>query len=77
MQAGTAAPRRTWPNSSPPKPVGPRPACLDTHGGNGFVDDYDVKRKFRETRMDKVAPVNNNLGTNFVATKLLGLPRSY
>lgn len=52
-------------------------ACLDTHGGNGFVDDYDVKRKFRETRMDKVAPVNNNLGTNFVATKLLGLPRSY
>jgi acyl-CoA dehydrogenase len=52
-------------------------ACLDTHGGNGFVDTYDVERKFRETRMYKVAPVNNNLVTSFVATKVLGLPRSY
>lgn len=51
--------------------------CLDTHGGNGFVDTYDVERKFRETRMYKVAPVNNNLVTSFVATKVLGLPRSY
>jgi acyl-CoA dehydrogenase len=52
-------------------------ACLDTHGGYGFVDTYDVERKFRETRMYKVAPVNNNLVTSFVATKVLGLPRSY
>jgi acyl-CoA dehydrogenase len=52
-------------------------ACLDTHGGNGFVDTYDVERKFRETRMYQVAPVNNNLVTSFVATKVLGLPRSY
>jgi len=52
-------------------------ACLDTHGGYGFVDTYDVERKFRETRMYKVAPVNNNLVNSFVATKLLGLPRSY
>jgi acyl-CoA dehydrogenase len=52
-------------------------ACLDTHGGYGFVDAYDVERKFRETRMYKVAPVNNNLVTSFVATKLLSLPRSY
>jgi acyl-CoA dehydrogenase len=52
-------------------------ACLDTHGGYGFVDAYDVERKFRETRMYKVAPVNNNLVTSFIATKLLGLPRSY
>jgi acyl-CoA dehydrogenase len=52
-------------------------ACLDTHGGNGFVDTYDVERKFRETRMYKVAPVNNNLVTSFIATKVLGLPRSY
>ena len=51
--------------------------CLDTHGGNGFVDAYDVERKFRETRLYKVAPVNNNLVTSFVATKVLGLPRSY
>ena len=52
-------------------------ACLDTHGGNGFVDPYDVERKFRETRMYQVAPVNNNLIKSFVATKVLGLPRSY
>jgi acyl-CoA dehydrogenase len=52
-------------------------ACLDTHGGYGFVDAYDVERKFRETRLYKVAPVNDNLVTSFVATKVLGLPRSY
>lgn len=52
-------------------------ACLDTHGGNGFVDAYDVERKFRETRLYQVAPVNNNLVASFVATKVLGLPRSY
>ena len=51
--------------------------CLDTHGGYGFVDAYDVERKFRETRLYKVAPVNNNLVTSFIATKVLGLPRSY
>src|SRR5215217_300697 len=52
-------------------------ACLDTHGGYGFVDEYDVERKFRETRLFQVAPVNNNLIKSFVATKVLGLPRSY
>ena len=51
--------------------------CLDTHGGLGFVDAHDVERKFRETRLYKVAPVSNNLVTSFVATKVLGLPRSY
>lgn len=51
--------------------------CLDTHGGYGFVDTYDVERKFRETRMYQVAPVNNNLIKAFVGTKVLGLPRSY
>ena len=51
--------------------------ALDTHGGNGFVDQYDIERKFRETRMFQVAPVNNNLIKAFVATKVLGLPRSY
>lgn len=51
--------------------------CLDTHGGYGFVADHDVERKFRETRLYKVAPVANNLVTSFVATKVLGLPRSY
>ena len=52
-------------------------AALDTHGGNGFVDEYDVERKFRETRMYQVAPVSNNMIKAFVATKVLGLPRSY
>jgi acyl-CoA dehydrogenase len=52
-------------------------ACLDTHGGNGFVDRYDVERKFRETRLFQVAPVSNNLVKAYVATKVLGLPRSY
>jgi acyl-CoA dehydrogenase len=51
--------------------------ALDTHGGNGFVDQYDVERKFRETRMYQVAPVSNNMIKAFVATKVLGLPRSY
>lgn len=52
-------------------------ACLDTFGGYGFVDQYDVERKFRETRLYGVAPVNNNLVKAFIATKVLGLPRSY
>ncbi|MDP9353675.1 MAG: acyl-CoA/acyl-ACP dehydrogenase [Chloroflexota bacterium] len=52
-------------------------ACLDTHGGNGFVDEYDVERKFRETRLFQVAPVNNNLMLAYVGTHVLGLPRSY
>jgi len=52
-------------------------AALDTHGGNGFVDEYDIERKFRETRMYQVAPISNNLVKAFVATKVLGLPRSY
>jgi acyl-CoA dehydrogenase len=51
--------------------------CLNTFGGYGFVDQYDVERKFRETRMFQVAPVNNNLIKAFIATKVLGMPRSY
>ena len=51
--------------------------CLDTHGGYGFVDEYDVERKFRETRLYQVAPVNNNLVLAYLATHELNLPRSY
>ncbi|GAA4572325.1 acyl-CoA dehydrogenase family protein [Planotetraspora kaengkrachanensis] len=51
--------------------------CLDAHGGNGFVDTWDVERKFRETRMYQVAPVNNNLILAFLGQHVLGLPRSY
>ncbi len=51
--------------------------CLNTYGGYGFVDQYDVERKFRENRMYQVAPVNNNLIKAFIGTKVLGMPRSY
>jgi acyl-CoA dehydrogenase len=52
-------------------------AALDAHGGFGFAQEYDIERKFRETRLYKVAPVNNNLVQAFVAQHVLGLPRSY
>jgi acyl-CoA dehydrogenase len=52
-------------------------ACLDTHGGNGFVHEYDVERKFRETRLFQVAPINNNLVLAYIANHVLGMPRSY
>jgi acyl-CoA dehydrogenase len=51
--------------------------CLDTHGGYGFARDYDVERKFRETRLYTVAPVSNNLILAFLGHNVLGLPRSY
>ncbi len=52
-------------------------ACLDAHGGFGFAQEYDVERKFRETRLYKIAPVNNNLVLAYVGQHVLGLPRSY
>jgi acyl-CoA dehydrogenase len=52
-------------------------AALDTHGGFGFAQEYDIERKFRETRLYKIAPVNNNLLQAYVAQHVLGLPRSY
>jgi alkylation response protein AidB-like acyl-CoA dehydrogenase len=52
-------------------------ACLDTHGGFGFAEEYDVERKFRETRLYKVAPVSNNLVLAYVGQHVLGMPRSY
>lgn len=51
--------------------------CINTYGGNGFVDEYDIERKFRETRMYQVAPVNNNLVLAYIGQHVLGLPRSY
>ena len=52
-------------------------ACLDTHGGFGFAEEYDIERKFRETRLYKVAPVSNNLILAYVGQHVLGMPRSY
>ena len=51
--------------------------CLDTHGGFGFAAEYDIERKFRETRLYRVAPISNNLVLAFVGQHVLGLPRSY
>ena len=51
--------------------------CLTTHGGYGFAREYDVERKFRETRLLTVAPVSNNLILAFLGNKVLGLPKSY
>lgn len=52
-------------------------ACLQTHGGFGFACEYDVERKFRETRLYQVAPISTNLILSYVAEHLLGLPRSF
>jgi acyl-CoA dehydrogenase len=52
-------------------------ACLDTHGGYGFARDYDVERKFRETRLYMTAPISNNMVLNFLSQNVLGMPRSY
>ena len=51
--------------------------AVQTHGGFGFAEDYDVERKFRETRLYQVAPVSTNLILAFIAEHVLGLPRSY
>jgi acyl-CoA dehydrogenase len=52
-------------------------ACLQTHGGFGFAAEYDVERKFRETRLYQVAPISTNLILSYVAEHVLGLPRSF
>ena len=52
-------------------------ACIDCHGGYGFAEEYDVERKFRESRLYRAAPINNNLIMAFVGEHVLGMPRSY
>ena len=52
-------------------------ACLQTHGGFGFAEEYDVERKFRETRLYQVAPISTNLILSYIAEHVLGMPRSY
>lgn len=51
--------------------------CLQTHGGFGFAEEYDIERKFRETRLYQVAPISTNLILAYLAEHVLGLPRSY
>jgi len=52
-------------------------ACIDAHGGYGFAEEYDIERKFRESRLYRAAPINNNLVLAFVGEHVLGMPRSY
>jgi acyl-CoA dehydrogenase len=52
-------------------------ACIDCHGGYGYAEEYDIERKFRECRLYKTAPVNQNLVMAFVGEHVLGMPRSY
>ena len=51
--------------------------CLQTHGGFGFAEEYDVERKWRETRLYQIAPISTNLVLSYIAEHVLGLPRSY
>jgi len=51
--------------------------CLQTHGGFGFAEEFDIERKFRETRLYQVAPISTNLILAYIAEHVLGLPRSY
>ena len=51
--------------------------CLQTHGGFGFAEEYDVERKFRETRLYQVAPISTNLILAYLSEHVLGMPRSY
>ena len=52
-------------------------ACIQTHGGFGFATEYDIERKFRETRLYQVAPISTNMILSYLAEHVLGLPRSY
>jgi acyl-CoA dehydrogenase len=52
-------------------------ACLDTHGGFGFAEEYDVERKFRENRLFTIAPISNNLVLAYIGQHVLDMPRSY
>lgn len=52
-------------------------ACLQTHGGFGFAEEYDIERKFRETRLYQVAPISTNLILAYIGEHVLGMPRSY
>jgi acyl-CoA dehydrogenase len=52
-------------------------ACVQTHGGYGFAEEYDIERKYREARLYRVAPISTNLILSYIAEHVLGLPRSY
>jgi acyl-CoA dehydrogenase len=51
--------------------------AMQTHGGYGVAEEYDIERKFRETRLFRIAPLSSNLILSYIAEHILGLPRSY
>jgi len=51
--------------------------CVQTHGGFGFAEEFDIERKFRETSLYQVAPISTNMVLSYLAEHVLGLPRSY
>ena len=51
--------------------------CIQTHGGFGFAEEFDIERKFRETRLYQVAPISTNLILSHVGTHVLGMPKSF
>lgn len=52
-------------------------ACVQTHGGFGFAEEYDIERKYREARLYQVAPISTNLILSYISEHVLGMPRSY
>ena len=52
-------------------------ACMQTFGGFAFAEEYDIERKFRETRLYQIAPISTNLILSYIAERVLGLPKSY
>jgi alkylation response protein AidB-like acyl-CoA dehydrogenase len=52
-------------------------ACMQTHGGFGFAEEYDIERKFREARLYQVAPISTNMILAYIGQHVLGMPRSY
>ena len=74
----TAAPRPTWRRSLAAEASwAAADMCVQTHGGFGFAEEFDIERKFRETRLYQVAPISTNLILSYLAEHVLGLPRSY
>ena len=74
---GLRSRRLTWRRCWPPTLPGRRTTVVQTHGGFGFAEDFDVERKLRETRLYQVAPMSTNLILSYLAEHVLGLPRSY
>ena len=77
-RASPAARRPTWPSCWRSEASwAAADMCVQTHGGFGFAEEYDIERKFRETRLYQVAPISTNLILSFISEHVLGLPRSY